>query len=273
LNSYKKNTIYKAFLKDLFLIDKLHSYTLKQENEMKKNVRNEVRVNKKISAQTEEKKTVDVSNISKKGGFINIEEKKEGPFKLDLFINNYKTVELKCMPKWSNTKGFGFEILSIEKNKEKFFNEYIDRQIEFTNKLGEDRVFRTEIFINLGETNATGNVYFSNFVKYQGILRERLLVTHVPEIGKIMQESGIRLVTIDTYQKYKVNACFGDFVIGELTVKEINGGQAKVIIRFKRKSDGVLLGDGYQRFCCVDSSGKVLRMPKLFEFLEYYLES
>lgn len=239
---------------------------------MEKNVRNEVRVNKKISAQTEEKKSVAISNISKKGGFINIEEKKEGPFKLDLFINNYKTVELKCMPKWSNKKGFGFEILSIEKNKEEFFNEYIDRQIKSTKELGEDRVFRTEIFINLGETNATGNVYFSNFIKYQGVVRERLLVEHIPGIGKIMQETGIRLVTVDTYHKYKENGYFGDFVIGELTVKEIRGGQAKIIIRFKRKSDGALLGEGYQRFCCVDSSGKVMKMPKLFEFMEYYLE-
>jgi enediyne core biosynthesis thioesterase len=240
-------------------------------DEMVKNVRNEVRVNKKISAQTE-KKTVTVNNISKKGGFINIDEKKEGPFNLDLFINNYKKIELKCMPKWSNAKGLGFEILSIEKIKENFFNEYIDRQIKLTNKLGEDRVFRTEIFVNLGETNATGNVYFSNFIKYQGVVRERLLVEHIPQIGKIMQESGIRLVTVDTYHKYKKNGYFGDFIIGELTVKEIKGGQAKIIIRFKRKSDGGLLGEGYQRFCCVDRSGKVMKMPKLFEFMEYYLE-
>lgn len=241
---------------------------------MEKRKSSGTRLKKRISARINgEEKPVIVDNISTKGGFINISEKKNGPFNMNLFINNYRAVELKCEPKWSNDKGFGFEILSIESGKEKFFNEYIDRQLQFISQFGNDNVFRTEIFINLGETNATGNVYFANFVKYQGVVRERAICTHVPGINQIMLETGIRLVTVDTYHKYKENGYFGDVVIGELTVGEILGGQAKLNIRFKRKADGALLGEGYQRFCCVDRSGKVMKMPKLFQFMEYYAEA
>ncbi len=238
---------------------------------MGKDLRRSERVNREIAGVTEEKKTIIIENISRKGGFLK-NYRKKGPFTLKLLLNNYRSIDLKCESRWDNEQGFGFEIISIEKSKEKLYEEFVDRQIQLTKKFGTDRVFRHELFISLGETNATGNVYFANFVKFQGVLREKCVVHHIPAINEIMIQTGIRLVTVDTYQKFKQNAYFGDTIIGELTIAEIMGSQAKLKFRYKRKTDGVLMGEGYQHFCCVDKNGKVMKLPKLFDFLEYYVE-
>lgn len=240
---------------------------------MGKNLRKNERVNRKVTAESNGHQPLTVVNISRKGGYLLANEKKMGTFSLSLMLNNYKKIDLKCISRWNDEQGLGFEIVKIEKNKEQLFNEFVDRQIALTKKHGNDRVFRKEIFINLGETNATGNVYFANYIKYQGLLREQCIVKHVPDINEIMIQTGVRLVTVDVYQKFKMNAYFGDTIIGELTVDQIQGCKAKVKFRYRNKKSGVLIGEGYQHFCCVDKNGKVLKMPKLFEFMEYYIET
>lgn len=239
---------------------------------MKSNLRNHERINKKLSAVTTDKKNIIIYNISRKGGYLKTEEKKNGPFTLKLLLNNYREIELKCVPRWNNEQGLGFEIVSIQKNKEKLFTEFIDRQIQLTNNFGNDRVFRKEIFINLGETNATGNVYFANYIKFQGLLREQCMVYHIPNINEIMAQTGIKLVTVDVFQKFKRNSYFGDTLIGEMTVDVIKGCKTKLNFRYLKKTDGELIGEGYQHFCCVGKSGKILKMPKIFNFLEHYIE-
>ena len=240
---------------------------------MSKNLRKNERVKRTVTAESSDHQPLIVDNISRSGGYLRADRHTGGTFSLSLLLNNYKKVDLKCISRWSDEKGLGFEIVNVEKNKEALFNEFVDRQITLTRKFGNDRVFRTELFISLGETNATGNVYFANYVKYQGILREQCIVKHVPNINEIMMQTGIRLVTVDVYQKFRSNAYFGDTLIGELTVDQIQGCKAKVRFRYKNKETGVLIGEGYQHFCCVDKTGKVLKMPKLFEFMEYYIET
>lgn len=239
---------------------------------MKTNQRKSERTSKRIAAITTDKKTLVIDNISFNGGYLKTREKKTGQFTLKLLINNYKEVELECVSRWDNEQGLGFEIVSIQKNKEKFFNEFVNRQIQLVKQLGDDRVFRKDIFINLGETNATGNVYFANYVKYQGVLRESCIVHHIPNINEIMAQTGIKLVTVDVYQKFRQNAYFGYTITGELTVGQIKGCQAKLNFKYRNKADGELIGEGYQHFCCVGKSGKILKMPKLFEFMEHYIE-
>lgn len=240
---------------------------------MGENLRENERVKRTVAAESGDHQLLTIENISRRGGYLKGNKHAGGTFSLSLLLNNYKKVDLKCISRWNDEKGLGFEIVKVEKNKEDLFNEFVDRQIALTKMYGNDRVFRKEIFISLGETNATGNVYFANYVKYQGLLREQCIVKHVPNINEIMMQTGIRLVTVDVYQKFKVNAYFGDTLIGELTLAQIQGCKAKLKFRYRNKETGVLIGEGYQQFCCVDSTGKVLKMPKLFEFMEYYIET
>jgi len=148
----------------------------------------------------------------------------------------------------------------------------LDGEEKFIVSEMNNRVWRTEIFVNLGETNATGNVYFSNYFKYQGKCREDLLLKHVPNVSEIMMTTGERLITIDSYNKFIESAYFGDYIIGETRVGEIKASSARLDIKFVNKKTGRILGDGYQRFCCANAQGKVIRLPEWFDFLQFYNE-
>jgi acyl-CoA thioesterase FadM len=232
----------------------------------------EIRVSKKIPAIYEGDESF-VENISKTGGFLKTKTTiPKEKFNVTLQINKYKTVQLSCHPQWSNENGVGFRVLGIEESKKDIFDAYMNKQIEQMQQFGEDRVFRTEIYVTLKDTNATGNVYFANFFQFQGIVRERILLAHIPNANQYFYETGHRLVTIDAYNKYINNAYFGDIIIAELTTSNIQASQMRLNIRFKNKATGVLIGDGYQDFCCVNRQGKVIKMPKAFDYLEFYQE-
>ena len=146
------------------------------------------------------------------------------------------------------------------------------QQVEQVKKFGNDRVFRMPIVITLGHTNATGNVYFSNYFSFQGTCREHFLLNHVPNINQMFMQTGIRLVTIDAYTKYASNAYFGDTLIAEVTIKDVQASQAKMVFRFRNKDNGKLVAEGYQHICCVNRLGKVIKLPKIFEFMDFYNE-
>jgi enediyne core biosynthesis thioesterase len=242
-----------------------------KDNAMEKK-RTDIRIPKNIPATVEGQPSI-VENISKHGGFIKINrDALKEQFNIVLQLNKYKSIEIKGQPQWSNEHGVGFKVLQMDEQKKEIFESYLNRQIEMVNQFGTNRIFRTEIVITLGETNATGNVYFSNYFDFQGIVRERCLLAHIPNANKYFMETGYRLVTIDAYNKFINNAYFGDTIIAELTTESMLASQIKVNIRFKNKDTGALIGDGYQNFCCVNAAGRVVKIPKAFEFLDFYLE-
>ncbi len=222
------------------------------------------RIQKKIKAVLDNGTGI-IENISASGGFLKMESKiPTDPFQLELKISEFKTIKLKCEPQWQNTSGVGFKVLSIEGKKEELFTQYVENQIQALKAYGKDRVFKTEIMITLKNTNVFGNVYFSNFIEYQGVIREKFLLANVPDLHKLMATQSVRLVTVDTYNRFISNAYFGDTLVVELTTSEIKAATCRLDITFKNKSTGKLVGEGYQRFCMVSEKGKVMRMPDNF---------
>ncbi len=234
--------------------------------------RNDIRVSKKISVMVEGKPAV-IENISKTGGFIKVNKDIiNDQFNIVLQLNKYKSIEFKGQPQWSNEFGVGFKVVKMDETKKGLFDSYLSQQIEMINKFGTDRVFRTEMVITLGDTNATGNVYFARFFEFQGVIRERCMLAHIPDVNGYFMKTGYRLVTIDSYHKFINNAYFGDTLIAELTTASMKASQIRINIRFKNCDTGVRIGDGYQNFCCVNSHGQVIKIPKAFEYLDFYLE-
>lgn len=231
------------------------------------------RVKKKIQVVLEHGTGI-IENISTSGGFLKTDTKiSRDPFNIELKISKFKTININCEPQWSNEKGVGFKVLSVEDTKEEMFDAYVEKQIQALNCFGQDRVFRTEIMITLKDTNVFGNVYFSNYIEYQGVVREKFLLETVPDLHEMLAETSIRMVTVDTYNKYISNAYFGDTLIVELTTSEINGATCKLNINFINKKTGEFVGKGYQRFCIVSASGRVMRIPaKLVDILDFYQE-
>ena len=231
------------------------------------------RVQKKIKARIENHTGI-IENISASGGFLKLDSDiPTGPFNLELKISEYKTIKMECEPQWSNDVGVGFKVIKVEDAKENLFNQYVEKQIQALSIYGDKRVFTTEIAVTLKDTNVFGNVYFSNFIEYQGVIREKFLLATVPDLHDLLASSSIRLVTVDTYNRYVSNAYFGDILEIQLTTSEIKAATCRLNIRFKNKKTGELVGEGYQRFCVVSAKGNVIRIPEpLLGPLNFYHE-
>ncbi|MBW2655162.1 MAG: thioesterase family protein [Deltaproteobacteria bacterium] len=222
------------------------------------------RVQKKIKALLNNETGI-IENISTSGGFLKLESDiPTEPFHLELKISEFKTIKLACEPQWHNSSGLGFRVLDIEEAKGDLFTRYVENQIQALKIYGKDRVFKTEIVVTLKHTNVFGNVYFSNFIEYQGIVREKFLMATVPDLHQLMANRSIRLVTVDTYNRFVNNAYFGDILVVELTTSEIKAATCRLDIIFKNKKTGALVGEGYQRVCMVSEKGKVMRIPENF---------
>lgn len=231
------------------------------------------RVKKKIKAVLDHGTGI-IENISSSGGFLRTDsEIPSDPFNIELKISNFKTIKIQCEPQWENDAGVGFKVIDVEDTKEELFNEYVEKQIQALEHFGKERVFRTEVMVTLKDTNAFGNVYFSNYIQYQGEVREKFLLSSVPGLHEMMTATSIRLVTIETYNKFINNSYFGDTLLVELTTSEINGASCRLNITFKNKETGELVGQGYQRVCIVGATGRVMRIPaNLLDILDFYQE-
>ena len=229
------------------------------------------RVQKPIEAVLDDDTCV-IENISTSGGFLKTDQKiPKKKFTIKLRLMGRKTIGINCEPQWENEAGVGFKILDIENSKENFFNDYIKNQFQAFKIYGENRIFTSEFMVTLKDTNVFGNVYFSNYIEYQGTIREKFLLASVPDLHEMLAKTQVRLVTIDTYNKFVSNAYFGDVLLLELTTSDINAATCKLNITFKNKATGKIVGKGYQRFCVVSSKGKVMRLPQeLLGPLDFY---
>ena len=233
----------------------------------------EPRVKKKIKAVLAGGTGI-IENISSSGGFLKLNQNLPGgTFHIELKISAYKTLKIKCEPQWQNASGVGFRVLEVEDSKEALFKQYVEKQIKSLERFGDQRVFRTEIVVTLKDTNVFGNVYFSNFIEYQGVVREKMLLSSVPDLHEMLTGNSIRLVTVEVYNRYVSNAYFGDRLLAELTTSEINAATCRLNITFRNKGTGELVGEGFQKICIVSSKGKVVRIPSnLLDILEFYQE-
>lgn len=233
----------------------------------------EPRVDKKLKAFFKGGQGI-IENISKSGGFLRTQNKIPGDhFNIELTIMGYKTIKIECEPQWNNESGVGFKVLDVENSKQEFFTKYIQNQFQELKRYGNSRIFKTEKVITFKDTNAFGNVYFSNYIEYQGEIREKFLLSAFPDINKFFTERKLRLVTIDVYNKFISSAYFGDTLLIELTTSDLNAATCKLNINFKKKATGEMVGEGYQRLVIVNSKGKAIRVPEILrELLDFYQE-
>ena len=232
------------------------------------------RINKQILAILDQGDAI-VENISSSGGFLKTETRfpKGEAFNLDLKVMGCKTIKMVCESQRCNDSGVGFKILQFKNAREDLFNQYVEKQFASLKQFGDSRIFTTEVMITLKDTNVFGNVYFSNFIEFQGVIREKFLLATVPDLHDLLTRTSIRLVTVDTYNKFINNAYFGDVLQVGLTTSSIQAASCKLNITFRNKQTGMLIGKGYQTFCVVKANGKVVRLPdELLGPLDFYQE-
>lgn len=122
--------------------------------------------------------------------------------------------------------------------------------------------FTYEHLILLNETNAmAGVVYFANFVKWQGMAREYILIQH-PKFKEIMSRS-IEMITHSCSVDFLDHLYFGDTVQIKITSKRVLPTSFIMVFRYFNKLTNKLVATGEQKITFANLQTRQLcKMPE-----------
>ena len=113
--------------------------------------------------------------------------------------------------------------------------------------------FIYEKTVLLKQTNLIGNVYFVNYVEWQGEAREALLLAHPTTAEFLKKEKHIKLVTYCLYHRFLVDSTFGEVIRIELTTRDILTHSLVIVFKYFNVGTNVLIGEGWQKICFLDT--------------------
>lgn len=126
----------------------------------------------------------------------------------------------------------------------------------------------------LDETNLVGNVYFSNYLRWQGHCREMFLYEYVPQLA---QQLGHGLTMVTT----RVSCCFHqelsafDEVIVRMSLGALTQSRLTMLFSYFRvlpNGEEVLVAEGDQQVVCVQRVGASVASVPLPELLKDVLQ-
>jgi len=129
--------------------------------------------------------------------------------------------------------------------------------------------------VSLHETNAMGGVvYFSNFVKWQGMVREEFFTKAFPswkEIMKLVMAGSANMITVEEHSRFRGHAFFGDTVIVKLQTANLKKVSFDLIFKMYRNTEDRLIYEGWQKLTFDDYKGNFIPIPEPFQktILEY----
>ena len=139
---------------------------------------------------------------------------------------------------------------------------------------GKEFVYKHTVYLN--ETNAMGGVvYFANFIKWQGIVREEFFIKAFPswqEIMKLVMAGSANMITVEEHSKFKRHASFGDTIVIKLQTANLKKCSFDMVFRMYRSNTGdELIYEGWQRITFDDYKGNFIPIPEPFRqsILEY----
>jgi enediyne biosynthesis thioesterase len=120
--------------------------------------------------------------------------------------------------------------------------------------------------VDFEETNLVGNVYYVNYVRWQGRCREMFLLEHAP--GALDKLRGdLKLFTIESECEHLSEATAFDELAIRMRLEELTQTQIGFAFDYVRISDGMeeLVARGRQRIACVrgtDGATTPARVPE-----------
>ncbi|KUO16452.1 acyl-CoA thioesterase [Streptomyces dysideae] len=110
--------------------------------------------------------------------------------------------------------------------------------------------------VGFEETNLVGNVYFTNYVSWQGRCREMFLYQHAPEVLAELQ-TGLKLFTVNCSCEYFLELQAFDVVSVRMRLREVLSTQVEFTfdyVHLHAKGER-LAARGSQRVACMRSDG------------------
>jgi len=122
----------------------------------------------------------------------------------------------------------------------------------------------TEIFpirIYYEDTDHGGVVYYANYLKFMERARSEFLRSAGMELDAIAETYGVMFAVTEAHLFYHAPALFNDLLSVESSLVEMRGVRIAFKQRIYRQSDRMLLTEGDIRLACINSNGKVRRVP------------
>src|SRR5579859_2292781 len=118
-----------------------------------------------------------------------------------------------------------------------------------------DQYYEYRHVVGFEETNLVGNVYYVNYVRWQGRCREMFLLEHAPGVLDEMRED-LRLITTEASCDSLQGVSAGDELSIRMRLEELTRTEVEFGFEYVRLGDGTedVLGRGRQRVACMHAS-------------------
>jgi enediyne core biosynthesis thioesterase len=129
--------------------------------------------------------------------------------------------------------------------------------------------------VGFEETNLVGNVYYVNYVRWQGRCREMFLLEHAPDVLDELR-SDLKLFTIKSECEYLSEVSAFDEISIRMRLEDLTQTQIGFAFDYVRVREGIedLIARGRQRVACMRGSNGAtapsLVPPSLRSALEAY---
>lgn len=118
------------------------------------------------------------------------------------------------------------------------------------------QTYSREFFASLKQSNATQNIYFSNYIEWQGAVRERWFFEKIS--ADMLQNEGVFVTKRVEHNYFREGFPF-QTVKCDLNVKDIQKCSFTLVFRFY--IDDELVGEGKQRIAFLNHEKKPSKLP------------
>lgn len=127
--------------------------------------------------------------------------------------------------------------------------------------------------VSFEETNLVGNVYYVNYLRWQGRCREMFLLEHAPDVLAELR-ADLKLFTLSAECEYLAEISAFDQLSIRMRLEELTQTQIAFAFDYVRLLDGMeqLVARGRQRVACMRGSGSDVTPARVPESLKAALE-
>lgn len=135
------------------------------------------------------------------------------------------------------------------------------------------RTYEYQHIVSFQETNLVGNVYYANYVSWQGRCREMFLRDHTPEILTELSQ-GLALATVRVSCEYFLELYAFDKVAIRMSLGSLTQNRITMLFEYWRQKDEgeELVAKGEQQTACMRRAGEKLVPTPIPEDLQQALQ-
>ena len=133
--------------------------------------------------------------------------------------------------------------------------------------------FEHRKIVTIGETNMEGNVYWLNFCRWFGEVRELFLLSLLPpevNVAEFLKLNEIAIVTCDIGMDFLKPAFFTDRIIVRINTSNFGRCRLDILVEIENETSGEVIARGKQKLAFVSTASRrfvpipdALRQPAL----------